>query len=74
MSAAILHDGGRYDQVLDSLSRPIREHVRYEFKGQDLVVLDDHADAFRHLDLTAHAEALFEWLARTVDLKDPPGR
>lgn len=67
VSAAILRDAWRYEQVLDSLSRPIRELVRYEFKGRDLVVLDEHDDFFRHLDFTAHAEALFDWLTRTVD-------
>jgi hypothetical protein len=67
VSAAILHDAGRYDAVLESLSRPMRAHVRTEFQGHRLVVLDDHADLFRHLDFTAHAEVLHDWLARAVD-------
>lgn len=67
VSAAILRDAARYDDVLDSVSRPIRALARYEFRDKKLVVTDDHADLFRHLDLTAHAEALFGWIARVVE-------
>lgn len=67
ISAAILRDPARYDEVLDAVSRPIREHVRYAFRGASLEILDEHGDLFRHLDVTAHAEALGDWLARTVE-------
>lgn len=67
ISAAILRDPLRYDDVLESISRPIREHVRYEFRGRELAMLDEHGDLFRHLDFTRHAEALGDWVARTVE-------
>lgn len=67
VSAAILRDADRYEAVLASRSLPMLAHVRYEFRGHELVVLDDHVGLFRHLDLTAHAEALFDWLTRTID-------
>lgn len=67
VSAAILRDAGRYDRLLDSLSRPIRTHARYERRADGITLLDDHAGLFRHLDFTAHAAALSDWLTRTVD-------
>lgn len=67
ISAVILREMARYDEVLEAISRPMREHVRYEFRGRQLVVLDEHRDLFRHLDLTTHAEALGDWLTQTVE-------
>ena len=49
------------------------DHLVFALKhdGLDLrvlrAVLDDHADLYRHLDLTAHVEALYRWLERTVE-------
>lgn len=67
VSAAILRDMGAYHAVLERVSQPIRQHTRYELGPDGLAVLDDHADLYRHLDLTAHVEALYRWLERTVE-------
>ncbi|MDP3214105.1 MAG: Fic family protein [Deltaproteobacteria bacterium] len=71
VSAAILRDMGGYHALLERASQPIRRHARYELRPEGLVVLEDHADLYRHLDLTAHAEALHSWLARTIDREMP---
>ena len=71
VSAAILHDMGGYHALLERVSEPVRRAARYELRPGGLAVLDDHADLFRHLDLTAHAEALHAWLAQTVDREMP---
>jgi hypothetical protein len=71
VSAAILRDMGGYHAVLERVSQPIRQRTRYELRPEGLVVLEDHADLYRHLDLTAHAEALHAWLARTIDREMP---
>ncbi|MDO9020468.1 MAG: Fic family protein, partial [Myxococcales bacterium] len=71
VSAAILRDMGGYHALLERASQPIRRHARYELRPEGLVVLEDHADLYRHLDLTAHAEALHVWLARTIDREMP---
>jgi hypothetical protein len=38
---------------------------------QSLVVLDDHSDLYRYMDLTAHSEALHRWLVHTIDNEMP---
>lgn len=71
VSAAILRDMGGYHALLERVSQPIRRHARYELRPEGLTLLDDHADLYRHLDLTAHAEALHAWLARTIEREMP---
>lgn len=71
VSAAILRDMGGYHALLERVSVPIRRAARYELRADGLAVLDDHADLFRHLDLTTHAVALHAWLAQTIEREMP---
>ncbi len=71
VSAAILRDMGGYHALLERVSEPVRRAARYELRAGGVAVLDDHADLYRHLDLTAHAESLHAWLVQTVDREMP---
>lgn len=73
VSAAILRDLPRYDQVLESFSGPVMERTEWSF-GHDKATLrasgnDDRL--YRFFDATAMVEFLYDKVAETVE-KDLP--
>lgn len=67
VSAAILADMGRYDEVLTAVDRQIMPHVVHDFEGSALLARGNDAHLYAYLDLTPHAEALYGWIEGTID-------
>ena len=79
VSAAILRDRRRYDDVLASFSTPLLDLIRWEWtaglehaSGRQMVVRSDSADLYRYFDATAMAEYLYDRVADSVrrDLRE----
>ncbi len=79
VSAAILRDRQRYDDVLASFSTPLLDLIRWEWRGGDahtpgrqMVVKSDSAHLYRYFDATAMAEYLYDQVAASVrrDLRE----
>ena len=79
VSAAILRDRQRYDDVLASFSRPLLDLIRWEWRGGEghapgrrMVVTSDSAHLYRYFDATAMAEYLYDQVADSVrcDLRE----
>ncbi len=72
VSAVILARIDAYRTVLESYSRRLLPHIRWQATDRGNVeVLNDTADFYRYLDLTPQAEFLFECVARTIDVDLP---
>ncbi len=68
VSAAMLHDPRAYDASLEAFSLPLMEHVEYALDAEGrMVVTNDTATWYRYPDLTHQAEALSEFIDRTID-------
>ena len=67
VSAVILKQRRDYESLLASVSSPLTNRIRYVW-GEDrsLKVLEETADLYRNLDLTALTEGLFRYVERTV--------
>ena len=72
VSATILARPAEYDAALERFSRPLLERTTYEM-GSDgtLDVLNETIGFFRYFDATAMAEALYGWLAETIEKELP---
>ena len=79
VSAAILRDRQRYDDVLASFSAPLLDLIRWEWTGGEahapgrrMVVKSDSAYLYRYFDATAMAEYLYDQVADSVrrDLRE----
>ena len=79
VSAAILRDRQRYDEVLAGFSTPLLGLIQWEWTdgqarapGRRMVVTTDSAHLYRHFDATAMAEYLYEQVAVSVrhDLRE----
>jgi hypothetical protein len=67
VSAAILRQRARYDQVLESFSRPIMAAIDWVFdENEEVRVKNETRDLYRFLDVTAQAEFLYEKLAEAI--------
>lgn len=68
VSAAMLARMKEYDAALDRFSVPLMVRLRYdldsEFRAE---VLHDSSGYYRYPDLTAQAEALYSWVAASID-------
>jgi hypothetical protein len=68
VSAAMLKNPAAYDAALEAFSKPAMALVEYSLdeKGR-LTVHNDTALLYRYIDMTAQAEALFQFIQDTVD-------
>ncbi len=76
VSAAILRDRRSYDDVLASFSKPLSEHIDWQWAAeQQIAIANDTADLYRYFDATAFAEYFYDRVADTVrrDLKEELG-
>jgi hypothetical protein len=72
VSAVMLKNMHDYDASLEAFSRPVMQFAKYELNKQGrMTVLNDTGDYYRFMDLTPQAEALFEFIRRTVDEELP---
>lgn len=68
ISAAMLKNQVRYDASLEAFSRPLLALVDYELDEQGrMTVHNDTAMWYRYIDMTTQAEALFEFIEKTID-------
>lgn len=73
VSASILRDQRRYDEALETYSRPLFDLIEWRFTSdQEIAVLNDTVDLYRCFDATALAEYLYDRVAETiqVDLRE----
>lgn len=76
VSVAIERDRRRYDEVLETFSRPRLELVDWRWTPeQEIAVVNDTADLYRYFDATLFAEYLYDCVAETVrrDLREEIG-
>ncbi len=68
VSATMLARKAEYDAALDRFSHPLMTRLRYELDSEFRVeVLHDSSSYYRYPDLTAQTEALYGWIARTIE-------
>jgi hypothetical protein len=68
VSAVMLKDGAAYDRSLEAFSAPLRPLVDYVLDDRGrMTVRNETAPRYRFMDLTAQAEALFEFVRGTID-------
>ena len=68
VSAAMLKEPAKYDASLEAFSRPLMTFIDYvlDERGR-LTVRNETADYYRYIDMTAQAEALFDFIRQTVE-------
>jgi len=68
VSAVMLKKPVEYDRSLEAFSRPLMQSVEYTLDetGQ-MSVLNDTAPFYRYMDLTAQAEALYDFISQTIE-------
>jgi hypothetical protein len=72
VSAVILDRIDEYRQVLETYSRRLLPFVRWRpTERGNVEVLNETVDFYRYFDATPHAEFLFEYVARTIDVDLP---
>jgi hypothetical protein len=68
VSAAMLKNLADYDASLETFSRPLMALVEYSLDEQGrMTVHNDTAGWYRCIDMTPQAEALFRFIAETID-------
>lgn len=68
VSAVMLNKSGDYDASLEAFSRPLLSQVQYRLdEAGHMTVQNDTADFYRSIDFTPQAEALFGFIAETIE-------
>ncbi|MFA6567351.1 MAG: Fic family protein [Victivallales bacterium] len=68
VSATMLKQIGRYDEALESFSKPLMEHVDYHLNSKgEMQVLNQTDVHYRYMDMTFFAERLFEFVRDTIE-------
>lgn len=68
VSASMLKNIADYDASLEAFSRPLMAMVDYSLDEEGrLIVNNDTARWYRYIDMTPQAEALFQFIAQTID-------
>ncbi len=68
VSATMLKQIARYDEVLESFSKPLMEHVEYRLNSEgEMQVLNETGVHYRYIDMTFFAERLFEFVKDTIE-------
>jgi hypothetical protein len=72
VSASMLKNPADYDASLEAFSRQLRPLVDYSLdEGGRMTVHNDTALWYRYLDLTPQTEALFRFIAKTIETELP---
>lgn len=67
VSAAILNKINDYRKLLESSSLPLLDFIEWkETRDHNIEVVNETADFYRYLDLTPHAEFLYECVEETI--------
>jgi len=68
VSAVMLKDRPAYDRALEAFSRTLMPLIEYRLdRDGQITVLNDTAAHYRYLDMTSQTEALFRFIAATID-------
>ncbi len=68
VSASMLKDPAAYDASLEAFSRPLAPLIEYALDAEGrMTVKNNTAVWYRFIDMTAQAEALFGFIARTIE-------
>lgn len=68
VSAPMAQHKAAYDNSLENFSRPLMEHVDYTLdEAGIMLVQNETADYYRYIDMTAQAEALFQFIEQTIE-------
>jgi hypothetical protein len=68
VSAVMLKDPAAYDASLEAFSRPLLQQIDYQLhEDGKMTVTNNTACWYRYFDATAQAEALFDFVERTVE-------
>lgn len=76
VSAAIVRQQQQYDEALEAFSRPLFEHIEWDWSQDgDLVVQNDTHHLYRYFDATRFVEFLYDRIADTIriDLEEELG-
>ncbi|HEX7331763.1 MAG TPA: Fic family protein [Pyrinomonadaceae bacterium] len=76
VSAVMMRDRKRYDEVLESFSQSVSAYIEYEMhENASLVVNNETAHLYKFWDATAFAEYLYDCVAETIrtDLREEIG-
>jgi len=67
VSAVIVKNPDDYDNSLEKFSRPLMQLAEYALDevGQ-MTVLNDTSDLYKYIDMTGQAEALYDFVVRTI--------
>ena len=67
ISAAILKHSTKYDEVLESISKPLMSMVDYEFSNSSEIVVNNDIDyMYRYPDFTEHVKFTYEMMDSAV--------
>lgn len=67
ISAAILRNTQKYDEVLESISRPILSMIEYSFSDESQIVIHNDIDyMYRYPDFTGHVKFVYEMMETAV--------
>ena len=68
ISAAVLRQPDLYDYALEAFSRPLLSLLNFDLDDQgQMIVEGETGNFYRYIDMTVHAETLFEFVKMTVD-------
>jgi Fic family protein len=68
ISASMLRNGTDYDMSLEAFSRTLLPLVEYSLDDQgQMTIHNDTAIWYRYIDMTRQAEALFDFIAQTIE-------
>ena len=76
VSAVMMRDRSRYDEILEGFSQSISSYIDYEMRqDESLVVNNQTAHLYRFWDVTRFAEYLYDCVAETIrtDLREEIG-
>lgn len=72
VSAVMLNRPADYDASLEAFSKPLLERSEFQLSPlNDMTVTNETLDHFRYIDCTAMAEALYSFVAETIETELP---
>lgn len=67
VSAAILRNSKRYDEVLESISRPTLAMIEYSFSEESQIIIHNDIDyMYRYPDFTEHVKFVYQMMETAV--------
>ncbi len=68
VSAVMLKNSADYDASLEAFSRPLLQFINYRLDNMgQMTIEEDTAYWYQYMDMTVQAEALYEFITKTID-------